>query len=263
MPDTLHDDQEGRMPSFQLFEGDCLDVMPSLPSGSVDLVLADLPYGTTQNKWDSIIPLEPLWREYWRLCGGAVVLTASQPFSSSLVNSQTSRFQCEWVWEKNKASGHLNVKRAPMRAHEVALVFAARQPTYNPQMTEGHAPANAVPRRGGDSPNYGAQKPSGKYGGSTLRYPRSVLQFPVVNNDDPEKRHPTQKPVPLFEYLIRTYTNPGDTVLDNTMGSGTTGVAAANTGRAFIGIERDPTYFAIGQSRIRSAYEARNVGVFA
>lgn len=248
-----------------LMLGDCLDRMREIPDASVDMVLADLPYGTTQNKWDSVIPPEPLWHEYWRICKGAVVLTATQPFSSALVMSQPSAFRHEWVWEKNKATGHLNASRAPLRAHEVALVFAQKAPSYTPQMTVGHPPANSVPRRGHNSPNYGQQKPSAAYGGATTRYPRSVLQFPIVNNNDPEKVHPTQKPVALFEYLIRTYTNPGDLVLDNTMGSGTTGVACVNTGRRFIGIERDPGYFEIAEKRIRAAEVSllSPVGVFA
>lgn len=227
--------------SYTLMQGDCLDLMPLLPDASIDLILCDLPYGTTQNKWDSVIDLPTLWKEYMRISRGAVVLTACQPFTSALIMSNLAWFRHEWVWEKNKASGHLNAKRRPMRAHEDIVVFAENQPRYFPQMTEGHKPGNYA-KRAAQSTCYGAAE-STEYGGSTKRYPRSVQLFPVMNNDDPEKSHPTQKPVALMEYLISTYTNEGDTVLDNCMGSGTTGVACLNTGRKFIGIEKDPEYF--------------------
>jgi len=236
---------------MELFRGDCLEVMATLPEKSIDLVLCDLPYGTTQNKWDSVIPFEPLWAAYKRICRGPVVLTASQPFTSALVMGNPKWFQHEWVWEKNKASGHLNCKRRPLRAHEDILVFSAEVPRYFPQMTTGHEPGHYAVRRTHTS-NYGAQRPTA-YGGSTTRYPRSVLKFPIVNNDDPERKHPTQKPVPLMEYLIRTYTNEGDTVLDNCMGSGTTGVACIRTNRRFIGIEKDAHIFAIAKQRIERA----------
>lgn len=231
--------------------GDCFDHMAALPSGSVDMVLADLPYGTTQNKWDSVLDLERLWAEYWRLCRGAVVLTASQPFTSLLVMSQPKAFKHDWTWEKNKTSGHLNAKKQPMRAHEDVLVFSKAAAPYFPQMSEGHRPGNYA-KRTKFSSNYGAQKDS-EYGGATTRYPRSVLPFDIVNNDSPEKWHPTQKPVALFEYLIRTYTNEGQTVLDNTAGSGTTAIAAMNCGRNWICIERDPEYAAKAQARIAEA----------
>ena len=236
---------------IRLMLGDCLDRMREIETGSVGMVLADLPYGTTQNAWDNVIPLEPLWKEYWRVCRGAVVLTAAMPFAAVLVSSCIKEFRHDLVWRKNKSTGHLNAKKAPMRAHESVLIFG--RGTYNPQMTNGHKPANSVIKQGINSPNYGAQKPSGEYGGQTTRYPVSVLDFPIVNNDDPEKVHPTQKPVALFEYLIRTYSNEGDVVLDNTMGSGTTGVACVNMRRSFIGIEKDETYFAIAERRIAEA----------
>ena len=238
---------------MNLMHGDCLEMMKLIPDGSVDMVLCDLPYGTTQCAWDSIIPLEPLWVEYLRLAGPqcAFVFTACQPFTSMLVCSQINLFRHHWVWEKNKASGHLNAKKAPMRVHEDILVFCRKAPLYNPQMSEGHKPANNATRVG-MSACYGDQV-STSYGGATVRYPRSVQKIAVLNNDSGVKFHPTQKPVALMEYLIRTYTNEGDTVLDNTMGSGTTGVAAANTGRNFIGIERDDKYFAIAQKRIEDA----------
>lgn len=236
-----------------LLKGDCLELMPRLPAASVDLVLCDLPYGTTQNKWDAVIPFDVLWAEYRQVTkpNAAIVLTAAQPFTSALVMSNPKMFRYSWVWEKNKASGHLSAGNRPMRAHEDVLVFSLGHHDYYPQMTEGHRPGSYA-KRGKQSSNYG-EAPATEYGGSTLRYPRSVLQFPVVNNDDPERVHPTQKPVALMEYLIRTYTNPGDTVLDNCMGSGTTCVAAVNTGRKFIGIERDPDYFVTAWDRVMAA----------
>jgi hypothetical protein len=246
---TAEGGQQVAAPWVELIEGDCLEEMATLPSGSVDLILTDLPYGTTQNAWDAVIPFRAMWSEFWRLCPeGAVVLTAMQPFSSALVMSEPSCFKHEWVWEKNKASGHLNAKRAPMRAHELVLVFSQEPCPYYPQMTEGHKPGNYAMRRTYTS-NYGSQRPT-EYGGSTLRYPRSVQQFAVVNNDSPERAHPTQKPVELFEYLIATYSAPGAVVLDCCAGSGTTGIAARNTGRNAILIERNPSYYAVAERRL-------------
>jgi 16S rRNA G966 N2-methylase RsmD len=241
--------------------GDCLEIMRELPDASIDMVLADPPYGSTQNPWDSVIPFEPMWEQLWRVCKGAVVFTAMQPFSSALVMSQPKQFKHEWVWEKNKATGHLNAKKAPMRAHELVLVFAQGAVPYHPQMTDGHEPGHAATRRT-YTPNYGAQRPT-DYGGSTKRYPRSVQRFDIINNDDPEKEHPTQKPVPLFEYLIKTYSSPEATVLDFCMGSGTTGVACANTGRNFIGIEKDAGYFDIACRRIEAAPREHDIFVAA
>ncbi len=235
-------------PTIEIIEGDCLAILPTLEAQSVDLVLVDLPYGSTQNPWDTPIPFAPMWTEVWRVCKGAAVFTAMQPFSSALVMSQPNCFKHEWVWEKNKATGHLNAKKAPMRAHELALVFAAKTLPYNPQMTDGHEPGHAATRRT-YTPNYGAQRPT-EYGGSTKRYPRSVQRFAIVNNDSPEKEHPTQKPVELMAYLIETYSSPGQTVLDFCMGSGTTGVACQQTGRNFIGIESDAGYYAIAAKRL-------------
>lgn len=232
----------------QLIWGDCLEEMKAIPDGSVDMVLCDLPYGTTQNAWDSLIPFPELWAEYKRIgtptC--AFVLTAQPPFDKVLGCSNLGMLKYEWIWEKTKATGHLNAKKQPMKAHENVLVFYSRQATYNPQGLV----RKALPtiRRGGDNGgNYGkSDKPSlTEFEG----YPRSVLQIPSEGSTV----HPTQKPVALMEYLIRTYTNEGDTVLDNTMGSGTTGVACVNTGRSFIGIERDPEYFQICCDRIYGA----------
>lgn len=229
-----------------LLYGDCLDLLPRLPAASVDLVLCDLPYGTTQNKWDAVIPFEPLWREYRRVCKGAIVLTAAQPFTSALVMSNPEIFRYQWVWEKSRPTGHLDCNKKPLRLHEDVLVFYRSQPTYNPR---GVIPCNKVRKaRATNGTNYGeAQKDAvAKF----ENYPTSVLVCP---SEDNRGAHPTQKPVALMEYLIRTYTNEGDTVLDNCMGSGTTCVAAVNTGRKFIGMERDPGYFAIAWDRVSKA----------
>lgn len=234
--------------SVELIEGDCLEVMRTLRPQSVDLVLVDVPYGSTQNAWDSVIPFEPMWEAIWRVCRGPAVFTAMQPFSSALVMSQARHFKHEWVWEKNKATGHLNAKKAPMRAHELVQVFGIGTVPYFPQMTDGHEPGHAATRRT-YTPNYGAQRPT-DYGRSTQRYPRSVQRFDILNNDSPEKEHPTQKPVELMAYLIETYSLPGQTVLDFCMGSGTTGVACQQTNRNFIGIEQDAAYFTIAERRL-------------
>lgn len=234
---------------MRVIHGEALQVMAGLPSGSVDAVICDPPYQATRNSWDAIIPFDAMWEQLWRLCRGPVVLTAIQPFSSALVMSQPKAFRHEWVWEKNKATGHLNAKKMPMRAHELALVFSRSAPPYFPQMTEGHKPGNYAVRRT-YTPNYGAQRPT-EYGGSTLRYPRSVQRFDIINNDDPEKVHPTQKPVELMDYLVLTYTKPGDVVLDFACGSGTTGVVCARQGRDFIGIELDEGFAAIADQRLQ------------
>lgn len=242
------------MNNIELFCGDCLDIMPTLQDNSVDMVLCDLPYGTTQNKWDAVIPFGKLWEQYKRICKGVIVLTASQPFTSALVMSNPSWFRYEWVWVKNKSTGHLNAKKMPMKRHESVLVFSEKPCKYLPQMSEGHKPVNKFYTRD-NGENYGTGSASSG-GGSTQRYPSSVLEFPVVNNDSDAKTHPTQKPVELMEYLINTYTTEGSTVLDNCMGSGTTGVACQNTNRNFIGIEKDEGYFSIAKARIESLYSA-------
>lgn len=232
---------------MKLILGDCLEEMPALPSASVDLILCDLPYGTTQNKWDSVIPLKALWQQYWRTIkpSGAIVLTAAQPFSSALVMSCPSFFRYEWVWVKSKITGVLNAKRMPVRKHEQVLVFYKDQPTYNAQ---GLLPKGTITKQGGNSDNYG-ERNAKEYLQEFTNWPRDVLEISSEGNTT----HPTQKPVALMEYLIRTYTNPDDMVLDNCMGSGTTGVAALNCGRDFIGIERDEKYFEIATQRINSA----------
>ncbi len=229
-----------------LYHGDCLELMNEIPDGSVDMVMADLPYGTTACKWDSVIPFEPLWAAYRRVCkkNAAIVLTASQPFTSALGASNLGGLRYSWVWQKENATGHLNAKRMPMKLTEDVLVFYSEQPTYNPQ---GIVACNKVVRKGGNGSCYGAS--GNEFVQTAEGYPRNVLRFPR----DANKVHPTQKPVALIEYLIRTYTNGGETVLDNTTGSGTTGVACINTGRGFIGIEQDEKYCGIAATRISGA----------
>jgi site-specific DNA-methyltransferase (adenine-specific) len=234
-----------------IYNGDCLEVMPCIESKSIDMILCDLPYGTTACKWDTIIPFEPLWVQYKRLIkdNGAIVLTASQPFTSALVMSNPGWFKYCWVWDKvNRPTGHLNAKKQPLRQTEDIVIFAPGSGTYNPQMTKG-TPYSATGSRKSDC--YGSQK-------TTLtvcdgrRHPRNLLSISADERGTVGRIHPTQKPVALFEYLIRTYTNEGDTVLDNCAGSGTTGIACLNTKRQFILIERDENYCDIIKTRIRN-----------
>ncbi len=234
----------------QLINADCLDAMPTLPSQSVDLVLADLPYGSTQCDWDTVIPFEPLWLEYLRIAkpNAAIVLCAAQPFTAMVVASNPSLFRYEWIWEKGNATGFLNAKKEPLRAHESAQVFYRRQPVYNPQKTSGH-PRKTSKRSKVGSDCYGEARKTVVYD-STERYPRSVQFF--SSDKQKSKLHPTQKPVAWMEFLIRTYTDPGAIVLDNCMGSGTTGIAALNTGRGFIGIEDNEKYFEVARQRIEA-----------
>ena len=237
-----------------LMLGDCLERMKEIESGSVDMILADPPYGTTACKWDSIIDLPLMWEQLKRIIkpNGAIVMTASQPFSSILTCSNLKMFRYSLVWEKTPATGHLNAKKMFMRAHEDILVFYKKPPTYNPEMTHGHQrkSSNNVDRGKKQSDVYGAQKSITSYS-STSRYPRSVIK--TSTDKQRSKLHPTQKPVALMEYLIKTYTNEGETVLDFTMGSGTTGAAAKNLNRDFIGIEMDEGYFEIAKERIEKA----------
>ena len=236
---------------FTCLFGDCLDLLPGIPDKSIDLILCDLPYGTTNCRWDTVIPLDRLWAQYRRIAKGAVVLTAQTPFDKVLGCSNLQWLRYEWIWEKTLATGHLNAKRMPLKAHENVLVFYERLPTYNPQITSGHKLKTAVVNRS-TQPNDCYNKQCGvmRYS-STERYPRSVMRMKSDKQVLP--LHPTQKPVSLMEYIISTYTNPGDTVMDNCMGSGTTGVAAVRTGRRFIGMEMDANYFRIAEDRISKA----------
>ena len=236
--------------NYQLMFGDCLERMKEIPSGSVDLVLVDLPYQTTQNNWDSMIDLEEMWIQLDRICkpNTAKLMFAQTPFDKILGCSNLKELKYEWIWEKTTATGHLNAKKMPMKAHENILVFYKSLPTYNPQKTIGHKPANSYTKHQDDGSNYGETKVGISGGGQTDRYPRSVQVFKT----DKQKAslHPTQKPVALLEYLIKTYSNEGETVLDFTAGSFSTGVASLNTNRKFIGIEMDEKYFEIGVNRM-------------
>ncbi len=234
----------------ELYCGDCLEVMPQLDS-KVDMVLCDLPYGVTaRNAWDAVIPFDSLWDSYWKLVkgNGAVVLTATEPFASSAVCSQMRYFRYDLIWSKPMATGFLNANRMPLRSHEQVLVFYRSLPTYSPQKVAGTP--YRVTRRG-DTTNYNkVSKLHWETDSDGMRFPKSVMQFPW----DKDKLHPTQKPVALFEYLIRTYTNENEIVLDNCAGSGTAGVACINTNRRAILIEKEEEYCAITAARILKAY---------
>lgn len=235
-----------------LMLGDCLERMSEIPDGSVDMVLCDLPYGTTACKWDSVIPFVPLWAHYRRVCkrNAVIVLTASQPFTSALVMSNAEAFSHEWIWEKSKASNFLLARKQPLKAHESALTFCFGTPPYYPQKTVGKPFKGAGRSKKGSKTDLVNDVPNPTFRNDNMgdRFPRSVQYFVTAENEG--CLHPTQKPVALMEYLIRTYTNESETVLDNTMGSGTTGVACVNTNRKFIGIERDEAYFGIAHKRI-------------
>ena len=234
----------------KLYHGDCLDVMATLPDGSVDAVITDPPYGTTACKWDSVIPFEPMWEQLKRVTkkNGAIVLFGSQPFTSALVMSNPKMFKYDWVWKKTKPQRHLMAKKMPLTIHEQILVFYKKQPVYNPQMRPG-APYTKVHQKSSAGVGMGQDKRSGQISvNQGVRFPIDFLEFPNGNNNTV---HPTQKPVALMEYLIKTYTNEGETVLDFTMGSGTTGVAAHRLGRKFIGIELDAGYCEIAAQRIQ------------
>jgi site-specific DNA-methyltransferase (adenine-specific) len=234
------------MSDLTLRHGDCLELMKEIPDQSVNMILCDLPYGTTRNKWDVVIPFEPLWAHYKRICKGAVVLTSAQPFTSALVMSNINQFTQHLVWKKNAASNFLNANRQHLMRHEDIVVFSAKQPTFNKQMQPGKIYKRKRTDRDDTGDNYGGIAARTDTINNGTRNPISVLEF----NREQKPKHPTQKPVALMEYLIRTYTNPGDMVLDNCMGSGTTGVACMNTGRKFTGIEQDAKYYGIARARI-------------
>ena len=237
---------------YSLLFGDCLERMKEIPDGSVDLVLTDLPYQTTQNSWDSMIDLEEMWVQLNRICkpNTAKLMFAQTPFDKILGCSNLKELKYEWIWEKTTATGHLNAKKMPMKAHENILVFYKSLPAYNPQKTTGHKPANSYTKHQDDGSNYGETKVGISGGGQTDRYPRSVQVFKT----DKQKvsLHPTQKPVALLEYLIKTYTQEGETVLDFTFGSGSTGIACLNTNRKFLGIEMDANYYDIACNRLNN-----------
>lgn len=234
--------------TITLLEGDCLEKMQEIPDGSVDMVLCDLPYGTTACKWDTVIPFEPLWAAYRRVAkkNAAIVLTASQPFTSVLTCSNLANYKHRWVWDKVKPGSGLRAKYEPLRNVEDVLVFCGGIPNYFPQKTPKKRRAEKKFDFNGEAFGGGRVERFHDNGGEG--FPKEIIT--ISNANQTGRVHPTQKPVALMEYLIRTYTNPGELVLDNTMGSGTTGVACVNTGRRFIGIERDEKYFQIARERI-------------
>jgi len=239
---------------INLINGDCLEEMKSIPDGSIDAIITDPPYGTTACKWDSVIPLSDMWEQLNRIIkpNGAIVLFGSEPFSSYLRISNIKNYKYDWVWRKTRPSGCMNAKKQPLRDLEIISVFYKKQCVYNPQgilncriehnITAGRAKNGGILGRNG--------KKVGKHKQTQTNYPKQVLDFNSVHNVG---SHPTQKPVALMEYLIRTYTNENETVLDFTMGSGTTGVVCKNLNRDFIGIEMDKEYFEIAKQRIESA----------
>lgn len=245
-----------------LLHGECLELMDSIPDKSIDMILCDLPYGTTACKWDVIIPFDKLWTQYERVIkdNGAIVLFGSQPFTSVLGASNLKLLKYSWVWEKTKPTNYANAKKQPLRSFEDVLVFYKKQSTYNPQ---GLLKINKTIKNTGTA-GRGSRKQNGDQtsvisgGYKTESYVQEFTNYPrgfivVAENGLSTSVHPTQKPVPLLEYLIKTYTNAGELVLDNTMGSGSTGVACVNTDRDFIGIEKDDKYFAIAETRIAEA----------
>ena len=229
-------------------QGDCLELMREIPDKSTDMVLCDLPYGTTRNKWDSVIPLNKLWEQYERIIkdNGAIVLFSQMPFSAELVHSNLKLFKYEWIWQKDNGTGFLNAKKMPLKIHENILVFYKKLPLYNPQMRTGFKPYKC--KQGRHSTNYGAYEQGHITESNGERYPIDIIKFKKDSG-----LHPTQKPVELLEYLIKTYTNENETVLDNCMGSGSTGVACVNTNRNFIGYELNEKYFEIAGKRINEA----------
>lgn len=264
---------------IELLNGDCLELMKGVPDKSVDMILCDLPYGTTKNKWDVIIPFEPLWEQYGRIIkdNRAIILTASQPFTSKLLCSKMEWFKHEWIWEKQRASNFMRTNHEPLKYHENVLVFSKGNLIINPQrykvleideimdmskkeinnmmQTKDYDRFGKIDRRktvrnsNSDKKYLGTDIKRVRNADDGYRNPKSVLK---INNNLNGNIHPTQKPVPLFEYLIKTYTNEGETVLDNCMGSGTTGVACKNLNRNFIGMELDEAYFQIAKERIEN-----------
>ena len=246
------------MKDIELWQGDCLELMNNIPDKSVDCIITDLPYGTTQCKWDTIIPFEPLWKQYNRIIkdNGAIVLFGTEPFSSHLRLGNLKNYKYDWIWDKVKGTGFLNAKRQPMRNHELISVFYKKQCTYNPQKTYGHKMKKSYRSKDLQTDVYGEMKNDYTYE-STERYPRSIQVFSTDTQNS--SLHPTQKPVALIEYLIKTYTNDGELVFDSCMGSGTTGVACINTNRRFIGIELDNNYFEIAKNRISEVEQEHKI----
>ena len=239
-----------------LLLGDCLDLLATIADDSVDMLLVDLPYGTTACKWDSIIPLDKLWEQYNRICkeSAAMVFTAAQPFTTILAASNIQNLKYEWIWEKPQGTNPMNAKVMPLKSHENILVFYRKKPIYNPQMWYSTPYSGFKSDTAKIGEVYGQAQSKHRDNPEGSRYPKTVLKFKQEKG-----LHPTQKPVELMEYLIKTYTNPGNTVLDNTMGSGSTGVAAVQCGRKFIGIEMDSEYYKLAKQRIESTVPVQEV----
>lgn len=247
-----------------ILHGDCLELMKDIPTGSVDMILCDLPYGTTACKWDTIIPFEPLWEQYERIIkdNGAIVLFGSQPFTSLLISSNTKLFKYEWIWDKVSTGHPLNAKKMPLRKHENICVFYKKSGSYNPQYEKRTEKEKKRRNTRNAKKSYDSKEITGKYktlnrddyteGNLENKYPNDILIYNSKSNDCSiaNRVHPTQKPVALFEYLIKTYTNEGETVLDNCIGSGTTAIACINTKRNFIGIEKETKYIEIANERV-------------
>lgn len=245
------------MNRIQIKRGDCLELMKEIPDTSIDMILCDLPYGTTKNKWDSVLPFDKMWEQYDRIIkeNGCIALFADGMFMSDLMQSNKKLWRYNLVWDKELISGFLNANRMPLRSHEEICIFYKKLPTYNPQFTEGeplHGMGTKFSQEKNKNNNYGnfdsCNNPSAKRTGDTKKYPKSIVKFPRPASC--VMIHPTQKPVELLEWLIKTYTNENDLVLDNCMGSGSTGVACVNTNRNFIGYELDEKYFEIARKRL-------------
>ena len=239
------------MENITLWQGDCLELMQDIPDKSVDMILCDLPYGTTQCKWDTIISFDLLWKQYNRVIkdNGVIALFGAEPFSSKIRISNLKKYKYDWIWEKSKATGFLNSKKQPLRAYENICIFYDKGITYNPQMKKSTPYDKGQRKQQTNDDVYGKFEQVIVKNESGLRYPRNVIYFKTAESEG-KVDHKSQKPVSLLEYLIKTYTNEGETVLDNCMGSGSTGVACVNTGRQFIGIEKDSAYFDIAKGRI-------------
>lgn len=239
---------------MQLLNGDCLELMKEIPGGSVDMILCDLPYGTTDCSWDSVLPFDKLWEQYDRVLkpNGVAVLFAAQPFTTQLIMSNRKAFRYCWYWLKNQPTGFTFARYQPMRKVEDICVFYKKMPTYNPQGLVELKDAKPMRQRAlKREAVYNTASLMNEYTPRFTNWPRNVLEYNTERG-----LHPTQKPVPLLEYLVRTYTNPGDTILDNCMGSGSTGVAVKRVGgRHFIGIEQNADYFKIAQQRIEREQE--------
>ena len=243
---------------IDLREGNCLEIMKNIPDKSIDMILCDLPYGITKCKWDTEINLDKLWEQYNRIIkdNGAILLFGIEPFASKVRMSNLKMYRYDWIWEKTAATGHLNANKMPLRASENIMVFYKKLPLYNPQKTKGHKPTHnfiKTLKTQNNTELYGKGNKIIHGGGNTDRFPRNIITF--ASDKQKSKLHTTQKPVALLEYLIKTYTNEGEIVLDNCMGSGSTGVACINTNRNFIGIEIDEKYFKIAKERIITSFK--------